>query len=103
MAGDLGNFFGGWISGVLIKRGWSVGAARKSMVVFGGFGVMLLIPTIFTTKLWLITLLFAIATFAYASFSTIANVLPTDLFESRAVATVSGMSGTAWDWNDYCV
>ena len=95
LAADLGNFFGGWISGVLIKRGWSVGAARKSMVVFGGFGVMLLIPTIFTTKLWLITLLFAIATFAYASFSTIANVLPTDLFESRAVATVSGMSGTA--------
>jgi len=95
LAADLGNFFGGWVSGVLIKRGWSVGAARKSMVVFGGFGVMLLIPTIFTTKLWLITLMFAIATFGYASFSTIANVLPTDLFESRAVATVSGMSGTA--------
>jgi ACS family hexuronate transporter-like MFS transporter len=95
LAADLGNFFGGWISGVLIKRGWPVGAARKSMVVFGGFGVMLLMPTIFTTKLWLITLLFAIATFAYAAFSTIANVLPTDLFESRSVATVSGMSGTA--------
>ena len=29
LAADLGNFFGGWISGVLIKRGWSVGAARK--------------------------------------------------------------------------
>jgi MFS transporter, ACS family, hexuronate transporter len=94
LAADLGNFFGGWISGVLIKRGWSVGAARKSMVVFGGFGMLLLIPTIFTTELWLITMLFAISTFAYAAFSTIANVLPTDLFESRAVATVSGMSGT---------
>ena len=63
--------------------------------VFGGFGVMLLIPTIFTVNLYLITLLFALATFAYASFSTIANVLPTDLFDSRAVATASGMSGTA--------
>jgi MFS transporter, ACS family, hexuronate transporter len=94
LAADLGNFFGGWISGVLIERGWSVGAARKSMVVFGGFGVMLLIPTIFTMKLWVITLLFAIATFSYAAFSTIANVLPTDLFDSRSVATVSGMSGT---------
>src|SRR5262249_51195650 len=66
----------------------------KSMVVFGGFGVMLLIPTIFTMRLGIITLLFAIATFSYAAFSTIANVLPTDLFDSRAVATVSGMSGT---------
>jgi MFS transporter, ACS family, hexuronate transporter len=95
LAADLGNFFGGIVSGYLIRRGWSVGAARKSMVIFGGFGVMLLIPTIFTVKLYLITLLFAVATFAYASFSTIANVLPTDLFESKSVATVSGMSGTS--------
>src|ERR1700736_1141612 len=48
LAADLGNFFGGGVSGYLIRRGWSVGAARKAMVVFGGFGVMLLIPTIFT-------------------------------------------------------
>jgi ACS family hexuronate transporter-like MFS transporter len=94
LAADLGNFFGGAVSGYLIRRGWPVGAARKSMVIFGGFGVMLLIPTIFTVKLYLITLLFAIATFAYAAFSTIANVLPTDLFENNAVATASGLSGT---------
>jgi ACS family hexuronate transporter-like MFS transporter len=95
LAADLGNFFGGIVSGNLIRRGWSVGGARKALVVFGGFGVLLIIPTIFTVKLYLITLLFALATFSYASFSTIANVLPTDLFHSKAVATVSGMSGTA--------
>jgi ACS family hexuronate transporter-like MFS transporter len=94
LAADLGNFFGGGVSGYLIRRGWSLGAARKALVVFGGFGVMLLIPTIFTVNLHLITLLFALATFSYASFSTIANVLPTDLFASEAVASVSGMSGT---------
>jgi ACS family hexuronate transporter-like MFS transporter len=94
LAADLGNFFGGGVSGYLIRRGWSLGAARKALVVFGGFGVLLLIPTIFTVKLYLITLLFALATFSYAAFSTIANVLPTDLYSSEAVATVSGMSGT---------
>ena len=94
LAADLGNFFGGGVSGYLIRRGWSLGAARKAMVVFGGFGVMLLIPTIFTVKLYLIILLFGLATFSYASFSTIANVLPTDLYSSEAVASVSGMSGT---------
>jgi len=94
LAADLGNFFGGGASGYLIRRGWSLGAARKALVVFGGFGVMLLIPTILTVKLYLITLLFALATFSYAAFSTIANVLPTDLYTSEAVATVSGMSGT---------
>ena len=64
------------------------------MVVFGGFGVLLLIPTVFTFKLWAITAFFALATFSYASFSTIANVLPSDLFKSESVASVSGMSGT---------
>jgi ACS family hexuronate transporter-like MFS transporter len=94
LAADLGNFFGGVASGFLIRRGWPVGAARKALVVFGGVGVMLLIPTIFTRNLYVITLLFGLATFSYASFSTIANVLPTDLFKSDSVATVSGLSGT---------
>jgi ACS family hexuronate transporter-like MFS transporter len=94
LATDLGNFFGGGVSGYLVRRGWSLGAARKALVIFGGFGVLLLIPTIFTVKLYLITLLFSLATFSYAAFSTIANVLPTDLYSSESVATVSGMSGT---------
>jgi len=94
IAADLGNFFGGWLSGRLIKRGWSVGNARKALVVVGGCGVTLLIPTIFTVNLYLLTLLFALATFSYASFTTIANVLPSDLYKNESVASVSGLSGT---------
>ena len=94
IAADLGNFFGGAVSGYLIKRGWALGAARKAVVIFGGIGVTLLIPTVFTVNLVLITLLFALATFCYAAFSTIANVLPSDLYASESVASVSGLSGT---------
>jgi MFS transporter, ACS family, hexuronate transporter len=94
IAADLGNFFGGGMSGYLIKRGWPVGKARKALVVFGGLGVLLLIPTIFTVNLWVLTMLFGLSTFAYASFTTIANVLPSDLFRSDSVASVSGLSGT---------
>jgi ACS family hexuronate transporter-like MFS transporter len=94
IAADLGNFFGGAASGYLIRAGWSLGAARKALVVFGGIGVTLLIPTIFTVNLGVITLLFALATFCYAAFSTIANVLPSDLFPNNSVASVSGISGS---------
>ncbi len=94
IAADLGNFLGGAASGWLIKHGWSLGKARKAVVIFGGIGVMTLIPTIFTNNLLAITSLFALATFSYAAFSTIANVLPSDLYESGSVASVSGMSGT---------
>jgi ACS family hexuronate transporter-like MFS transporter len=93
IAADLGNFFGGATSGYLIRRGWTLGAARKALVVFGGFGVTLLIPTVLTVNLALITVLFALATFCYAAFSTIANVLPSDLYRSDSVASVSGLSG----------
>ncbi len=59
IAADLGNFFGGATSGYLIRRGWTLGAARKALVVFGGFGVTLLIPTVLTVNLAMITVLFA--------------------------------------------
>jgi len=94
VAADAGNLFGGAISGYLIKQGWPLGRARKAVIVFGGIGVLALIPTVFTTNLYAIALLFGLATFAYGSFTTIANVLPADLYYEDSVATVSGMSGT---------
>jgi ACS family hexuronate transporter-like MFS transporter len=94
IAADAGSFFAGYVSGYLIKRGWPLGAARKALIVFGGLGMTMLIPTIFTTDIYLIALLFAIATFTYAGFTTMANVLPSDLYDSGSVASVSGLSGT---------
>jgi ACS family hexuronate transporter-like MFS transporter len=94
VAADLGNFFGGGVSSWLIRRGWPVIKARKAVVIFGGVGMTLLIPTIFTSSLFALAGLFAVSTFAYAAFSTMALVLPSDLYRSESVATVSGMSGT---------
>jgi MFS transporter, ACS family, aldohexuronate transporter len=94
VAADLGNFFGGGLSSWLIRRGWPVLRARKAVVIFGGLGMTLLIPTVLTANLFALAGLFAISTFAYASFSTMALVLPSDLYRSESVASVSGMSGT---------
>lgn len=94
IAADAGNFFGGWASGYLIQRGWPLGKARKAVVVFGGIGTLLLIPTIVTSHVGAITALFALAAFSYGSFTTIANVLPSDLFATESVASVSGFGGT---------
>ena len=60
----------------------------------GGFGVALLIPTIFTSSLFAVSACFAPATFSYAAYATMALVLPPGLFPRNAVATISGMSGT---------
>ncbi|HKT88959.1 MAG TPA: MFS transporter [Candidatus Sulfotelmatobacter sp.] len=94
VAADLGSYFAGALSGWLVRRGKSLGFARKFPIVYGGIGMTLLIPTIFTTNLYVIAFLFAIVTFTYAGFTIMANVLPSDLFHSGSVATVSGLSGT---------
>jgi ACS family hexuronate transporter-like MFS transporter len=94
LAADLGNFAGGGLSSALIRRGWSVGAARKLVVLISGLGMTLLIPTVFLTSFgWLIAC-FAISTFAYAAFSTMVLNLPADLYPIGSVASVSGLSGT---------
>lgn len=95
VAADLGNFAGGGFSSWLIKRGWPVGKARKIVVMFGGIGMMMLIPTIYLSGLFAIAGLFALSTFAYATFCTIVLVFPSDLYKSNSVASVSGLSGTA--------
>ncbi len=95
VAADLGNFVGGGFSSWLITKGWSVGKARKAVVIFGGIGMTMLIPTFFINGLFAIAGLFAISTFAYATFCTMVLVLPSDIYQSDSVATVSGISGTA--------
>ncbi len=95
LAADLGNFFGGGVSSALIQRGWSVGRARRTLIVAGGFGVLALIPAALSSRFLVLVACFAIATFSYAVMSTMALALPADLFESRAVASVAGLAGAA--------
>ncbi|MGC2477275.1 MAG: MFS transporter [Candidatus Sulfotelmatobacter sp.] len=94
IAADVGSFFAGWLSGYLVRRGVSLGWARKVPIIYGGIGMTLLIFTIFTTNLYVIAFLFAIVTFTYAGFTIMANTLPSDLFASDSVASVSGLGGT---------
>jgi ACS family hexuronate transporter-like MFS transporter len=53
-----------------------------------------LIPAAFLNSFPLLIALFAVSTYSYAAWSTMALTLPSDLYPSSQVATVSGMSGT---------
>src|SRR5215475_2177776 len=94
LAADVGNFAGGGFSSWLIKRGWSVGAARKIVIVVCGLGMTLLIPIVFTASYFWLVACFAISTLAYAALSTMVLNLPADIYPTGSVASVSGMSGT---------
>jgi ACS family hexuronate transporter-like MFS transporter len=93
VAADAGNFIGGGASSLLIRRGMAVGKARKWVVAVGGLGMSCLMITVFLHSLVWLTVVFAIATCAYAAASTMVLNLPADIYWPGSVATVSGMSG----------
>jgi len=94
LAADLGNFFGGGLSSFFLRRGWRLGMARKAVFLICGPLMLLLAPAAYTGSFALLITYFGAATFGYAACSTIFLTLPSDLYPSAAVATVSGLSGT---------
>jgi ACS family hexuronate transporter-like MFS transporter len=95
LAADAGNFLGGGISSLLIRRGWSAVRARKAVILVCGIGMALLAPAVLTSNLFALAALFSISTCAYAAWSTMALTFPSDLYPQQAVASVSGLSGAA--------
>ena len=94
LAADLGNFFGGGLSSYWIGRGWPVGKSRRAVLLIFGPSMLALIPAAFMSNYAVLIWLFAWSSFAYAACSTMFLSLPADVFQSRAVASVSGLSGT---------
>lgn len=94
LTADAGNFVGGGISSYLIKRGWPVLRARKT-VMFTSAAVMLAgLPAVLTGSPTLAVALISLATLAYSSWAANILTLPADLFPHAVVASVSGLSGT---------
>ncbi len=106
LAGGLGALSGGWASGYLMKRGFSLDRARKAVMTAGA----LLIPagilamraeSPYAALAWMGVVLFGFQVW-------ISNVLtlPSDFFPGSAVASVAGLGGTAaalasvlYNWN----
>lgn len=94
LASDLGNFFGGALSSFWISRGWPVGRSRRTVLMIFGPSMLILVAAAFTSKYFLLVSLFGYASFAFSACATMFLSLPADAFNTRAVASVSGLSGT---------
>lgn len=88
---SLGSIGGGWLSGFLLRRGWSLNAARKSAFLLCA---LLALPVVFAGaggNLWLITLLIGLAAAGHQGWSANLFTLVSDLFPKQAVASVVGL------------
>jgi ACS family hexuronate transporter-like MFS transporter len=92
---DLGSVGGGWLSSALIRRDFSVNAARKWAMLICALTVLPVAVVFRVSGLWPATLLIGLAAAGHQGFSANLFTLPSDLFPSRAVASVVGIGGMA--------
>ncbi len=92
---DVGSIGGGWLSSALIKRGWTVNAARKTAMFVAACAVIPIVFASMATSLWTAVLLVALAAAAHQGWSANMFTLASDMFPRQAVGTVVGFGGMA--------
>lgn len=92
---DIGSVAGGWLSSALLNRGWSPNAARKTSMLVCAFAITPVIFVIKVHSIWGVVLLLGLAGAAHQGFSANLFTLPSDMFPSKAVASVVGIGGMA--------
>jgi ACS family hexuronate transporter-like MFS transporter len=92
----IGSLLGGWLSGRLIARGWSVDRARKWSITAGCvvMAPALLGAVLATDPLWAVI---TIAAVLFGFQVAIGNIqtLPGDLFSGKSVGSMAGIGGMA--------
>jgi ACS family hexuronate transporter-like MFS transporter len=82
-AADAGSLLGGWMSGHLIARGWSVDRARKLVILIA-----------FAHDAMVALVLIGVVLFGFQVWINNVQTLPSDFFSDKAVASVAGLGGT---------
>jgi MFS transporter, ACS family, aldohexuronate transporter len=92
---DVGSIGGGWLSGKLIKRGWTANRARKTAMLLMA---LVIVPTALAPhagSMWTAVLIVAVAAAAHQGWSANVYTLASDMFPRSVVASISGIGGFA--------
>lgn len=93
LVADVGSIGGGWLSGALIRRGYTVNRARKSVMLAMA---LLIVPTALAphaANMWTAVALVAVAAAAHQAWSANTYTLASDMFPQSAVASIVGIGG----------
>jgi ACS family hexuronate transporter-like MFS transporter len=90
---DVGSVAGGWLSGGLMKRGFSLNAGRKTAMLVCAVAVTPIAFAMYAANIWLAVGIIGLAAAAHQGFSANLYTLPSDVLPRRAVATVIGIGG----------
>jgi MFS transporter, ACS family, hexuronate transporter len=94
LAADVGSIGGGWLSGRLLARGYSLTGARKTALMTCALAVVPVSAVMYAGgNLWLATGLVALAAAGHQGWSANLFTLASDTFPSSAVGSVVGLGG----------
>lgn len=88
---DVGSLLGGYASGSLIKKGWSINKARKTTMLVCA---ILILPVSFVPVIasrWVAVILIGLAAAGHQSWSINGYTLVPDVFPKKAIASVIGI------------
>jgi len=94
VAADAGSLSGGWLSGYLISRGWSVDWSRKAVILFAALLMPAGILAAFVSDPLLALALIGVVLFGFQVWINNVQTLPSDFFPDTSVASVAGLGGT---------
>ena len=86
----VGALLGGVVSSFLMKRGWTVGKARKMTLLFCAIVMPACGLGVVVHDARFAVLLFGLATAAHQAWMTNLFIMPSDVFPSRAVGSTNG-------------
>ena len=88
---DAGSLIGGYASGALIKKGWSINKARKITMLICAIIILpvSLVPVI--ASKWIAVFLIGLAAAGHQSWSINGYTLVPDVFPKKAIASVIGI------------
>src|SRR5262249_4854914 len=90
VAADAGSLSGGWVSGFLIARGWTVDKARKAVIVAAAFLMSAGILAALAHRTAAAMAFISVVMFGFQSWINNVQTLPSDFFPDNLVASVAG-------------
>ncbi|MDX2034490.1 MAG: MFS transporter [Blastocatellia bacterium] len=93
VAADAGSLLGGYASGALIRRGWTVTRARRGTILFGTLLMPAGILAARVSDPMVALALIGLVLFGFQFWINNVQTLPSDYFPDGAVASVAGLGG----------
>jgi ACS family hexuronate transporter-like MFS transporter len=90
----VGGLVAGWTSGYLVRRGWSTGRARLSVMLACAAGMPAAIGAVYAHDAVTALVLISVATGCHQAWGANLFTLPSDMFAKRAVGSVVGLGST---------